>query len=647
MAKPYVDEMARLSETLAWASQTDISALRKAVAVASLGPLVAVGSGGSLSAAHALAFLHRRLTGQLASIATPLEAAGEHLQRTVSTWLLSAGGDNVDILTGFRALVSREARQLAALCGRSDSPLAALARAHPFVDLILHEPPAGRDGFLTTNSLLAFAALLTRAYAEALPGQGSVWEVVYELLAPLAKCDGPVQASWKQATETLWQRSTTVVLYGAGTRIGAIDLESKFTEAAIGNLQLADWRNFAHGRHHWFAKRGETSAILALISREDESLAERTLALIPSDIPIARIPLDGPPIATSLASLVAALCIVGWAGAARGLDPGRPGVPEFGRRLYNLHLTKPHRRSSTGLSKLDAAAITRKAGVPPEALASRGELNTWQTVLQEFRTRLTQATYAGLVLDYDGTIVDTRRRFSGPEPQVVDHLVRLGRAGAHLAIATGRGRSIRRDLKAALPSDLWSQVLVGYYNGAEIALLEDDSAPCRVGVLCEALADLSKALRAQPELAAAADQTDRPRQITLEPRCVLPEDRLWDLAQQVILSTGIDEVTVTRSSHSIDIVPKGTSKRSVLDRLRATAGPRPFLTIGDRGRWPGNDYDLLQEPCALSVDEVSVDPVTCWNLGSPGQRGVQVLLEYLQQLQAGPGGMHYGKPSRA
>jgi hypothetical protein len=48
----------------------------------------------------------------------------------------------------------------------------------------------------------------------------------------------------------MWERRTTVVLHGPATRVGAIDLESKFTEAALGNLQVADWRNFAHGRHH-------------------------------------------------------------------------------------------------------------------------------------------------------------------------------------------------------------------------------------------------------------------------------------------------------------------------------------------------------------------------------------------------------------
>ena len=57
-----------------------------------------------------------------------------------------------------------------------------------------------------------------------------------------------------------------------------------------------------------------------------------------------------------------------------------------------------------------------------------------------------------------------------------------------------------------------------------------------------------------------------------------------------------------------------------------------MLIVGDRGRWPGNDYELLREPYSLGVDEVSVDPSTCWNLASPGQRGPSVTLEYLKAL---------------
>ena len=165
MAKPYTVEMSKLAETFAWAMASDIEPLRKAVKTASLSSLLAIGSGGSLTAAHALASLHQRCTGHLATVATPLEAIGEPLASSVAIWLLSAGGSNVDILSAFRALVAREPRQLGILCGRSDSPLANAARNHGFTDLLLYEPRTGKDGFLATNSLLAFVTLLTRAYA--------------------------------------------------------------------------------------------------------------------------------------------------------------------------------------------------------------------------------------------------------------------------------------------------------------------------------------------------------------------------------------------------------------------------------------------------------------------------------------------------
>jgi hypothetical protein len=97
---------------------------------------------------------------------------------------------------------------------------------------------------------------------------------------------------------------------------------------------------------------------------------------------------------------------------------------------------------------------------------------------------------------------------------------------------------------------------------------------------------------------------------------------------------GARDLCVTRSSHSIDIVPKGVSKLNVVSRLRGEVGDAPLLTIGDRGRWPGNDYALLREPFSLGVDEISVDPITCWNLALPGQRGPAATLEYLKALDA-------------
>ena len=438
MAWRYAREMTELAKTFAWAATIDIQPLRQAVRNAGHSPLRAIGSGGSLTGAHALASLHQRYTGRLATATTPLGAVDEPLDSTAATWLLSASGSNSDIVAAARTLIPREPRQFAVLCGREASPLAKLCRQHPFVDLLLHPPPSGKDGFLATNSLLGFTVLLTRSYAAEF-GSDTDWKDAVDCLEPLLSDSAAASVAWEAATAPLWTRSTTLVLHGPSTRIGAIDLESKFTEAAIGHLQFADYRNFAHGRHHWLAKRSDTTGVLAFITDADRALAERTLDLIPTDVLQARIAFDGGPITTAIASLLAALRITGWAGIARGIDPGRPGVPEFGRKLYRLSL--PRRSTTTSLPKLtcrDAAAITRKAGADPAGLASRGELGRWREALADFKSRLRNARFGGIVLDYDGTVVDTRHRFKPAGAQMAAALTRLAKTGAPCCVRNGK-----------------------------------------------------------------------------------------------------------------------------------------------------------------------------------------------------------------
>ena len=250
-----------------------------------------------------------------------------------------------------------------------------------------------------------------------------------------------------------------------------------------------------------------------------------------------------------------------------------------------------------------------------------------------FRLRLSTAVFRAIALDYDGTLVDTRHRFDAVTPEISIQLTRMLEAGVKLAIATGRGASVRRDLQAALPKSLWADVTIGYYNGAEIAALGENDAPDGAHEPCQELATLAAALRTQPELAARAIQSDRKFQVTLEGRRGLSEARLWDLAHEILLIQGLRNVIVTRSSHSIDIVPAHVSKAHVLAAVRAQIGGGDVLAVGDRGRWPGNDYALLREPFALSVDEISIDAGTCWNLAQPGQRGLNVMLEYFDALE--------------
>lgn len=631
--------MEKLAATFAYVASADIKPLQQAVGAARLSSLRAIGSGGSLTAAHALAGLHQRYTDLLAAVATPLEAVDNPLDAEVATWLLSAGGKNPDIMAAAKTLILREPRHLGVLCGRSDSPLARLCRQHPYVDLLLYPSPAGKDGFLATNSLLGFTALLTRAYAVEF-GSDADWQDTVKHMMPLLR-DAAVTEAWEAAMGRLWTRPTTLVLHGPATRVGAIDLESKFTEAALGHLQLADYRNFAHGRHHWLAKRSESSAVLAFVTSADSVLAERTLDLLPRHVPRACIVFDGGPSAVALASVLAALRITGWAGYARSIDPGRPSIPNFGRKLYNLKLPRsPNVTESPRLSPRAVAAIARKAGVAHSGLSALTDLGRWREALDAFLARLRGANFAAIVLDYDGTMVDTRQRSEPVEPELAGELARIATAGIHIGIATGRGESVRRDLQECLPDDLWRRVLVGYYNGAELARLDDDSAPDGTVGVCAALRPLADALHRQPEIAEFACMEERSSQITLE-ATGMRKRRLWELALQVVLKTGIPRVTVTRSGHSVDIVAPGVSKLSVVRQLRETVGDEPVLVIGDRGRWPGNDHDLLSQPFALGVDEISGNPATCWHLGKPGQRGPTVAFDYLSALTARDGRLKF------
>jgi hydroxymethylpyrimidine pyrophosphatase-like HAD family hydrolase/fructoselysine-6-P-deglycase FrlB-like protein len=633
MAKPYALEISKLPQTLRWAGEADVGVLAKAVKCAGLSPLVAVGSGGSLSAAHALVFFHQCLTGHVARVSTPLELAAGPVDIRSAIWLLSAGGGNVDIQSAFKAAVHAEPRQLSILCGKPKSALVQLAAQHPYVDVALHEPPAGKDGFLATNSLLGFVVLLSRAYLEIFNGEKEAWKGINSVLQPLTSSTNEVVVRAKKEAAPLWERPTTVVLHGTASSVGAIDLESKFTEAAIGNLQIADYRNFAHGRHHWLAKHGKSSGVVAFLTPNDKTLAQKTLAHIPKEIPQLRIELSGGPEANQIASLLWALHVTGWAGEARGIDPGQPGVPDFGRKLYHLTLPKTPKVLSSGkLATGDEAAVIRKVGGRMQSIATSNSLSRWLAALNDFRAKLYSATFGAVVLDYDGTIVETRDRFDPPKKAMVEAIERLLRGGVSIGIATGRGASVRRDLQASLARKYWKQVLVGYYNGAEIAALADDASPDGTDKCCDALRSLAKALSEHPELAQIATQTDRKYQITIEPQRPVAENRLWDLVHEVILATDNVGHMVTRSSHSIDVVARGISKRAVIEAISPSTGSKAVLAIGDRGRWPGNDYELLRWPYALSVDEVSVDPETCWNLGQSGQRGPATTIAYLNSL---------------
>lgn len=630
LGKPFASELDAVADTYEWAASADVTHLADAIASIGTSPLVAIGSGGSLTAADFAARLHESYTGAVSVASTPMGVAGSQaLRRGAAGLLVSAGGRNPDVLNAARWMIRREARALVVLCGDKASPLASLAAKYPWTEFVPFSLPSRKDGFLATNSLVAFITLLGRAYASAFGRDRpnpfpQTWADLVANRAPQPTCN------------RVTSRRYLLGLFGPSLRCAALDLESKCSEAGLAGVQLADYRNFAHGRHHWIATQGDDTAIIAFISDADRDVALRTLKCIPRDVPVAIVDVGACDATAQLLAVTRVFGIVQALGTSRGIDPGRPHVPEYGRRLYNLRIPSlaPDLRDSAA-SRVDCA-LARKKRVYAGGAAKTHPDDVWQTALANFVGRMESTSFRAVALDYDGTICSRRDRLRGIPPRIASELQRLLDGGIRLGIATGRGKSVAAALRESLNKRTWSRVLVGYYNGGAVVPLNED-LPADVLVPSSFTSDLSTRL-VQAGIGRIAEIETRHPQVMIRAFTPALAEAAFLIAQDVVAAAGIPGAVVARSSHSLDVLAPGVSKRSLVAKLSPDA---TALCIGDAGLWPGNDAIFLHGPASLSVDEVSPDPHSCWNLCAPGVRGPDGTLQYLSSMSVRDGVAHW------
>jgi hydroxymethylpyrimidine pyrophosphatase-like HAD family hydrolase/fructoselysine-6-P-deglycase FrlB-like protein len=613
MGRPYKSELQKLPRTYLWALSLEYAALKERINELASYPLVAIGSGGSQSTATLVADLHQTKFGQVARADTPLGAwSYAKILKRSAFFIVSAGGKNPDILGIAKTVVESEPASLVAVCATRNSPLARIVRGFSRGFCFDFDLPSGKDGFLATNSLLALSVSALRGYGfDDLPHS---FETAPQQAGRIGK-----ERQLHQHSNLLNVRHL-IALHGAQSKSAAFDLESKLVEAGLVSVLLADYRNFAHGRHHWLAKNHD-SAVVALASKEETLLAERTLELLPRSIPSLLIASPASAYASWVGLQSAVFDLVGKFGDARKIDPGRPGVPEFGRRIYHLNAFR-HSKAD-----LKSTAIARKK-------KARGQTDTeylrqldfaFLKVCEKYR----KAKFHGLILDYDGTVCDHVDRFGTIPSAMSEALNRIVKAGFLLGIATGRGKSVRQALQAVISKSLWQRVEIGYYNGGVIAGLGDDTQPM---TNCSIAPQLQTAIDALDEFTQYPFELSiRPQQITVEARVTMAIQELWSRVAQRLEEAGVSGVKVVASTRSVDVVAEGTSKLALVHSLGEARPNSTFLCIGDRPCWPGNDAHLLSQEFSLSVDEVDGSPSSAWNLAPAGVLGAAALQFYLSK----------------
>jgi fructoselysine-6-P-deglycase FrlB-like protein len=638
MGKPYESEIANLPKTVSWALAFDVEPLASLIREASGRHLTATGSGGSLSAATLAAQFHQVLGIGFSASITPLETTSLRGSFAGSIFLLvSAGGANSDILTAFKYVAEREPYRLIALTGRLGTPLGELVKEYPVSDCIELDLPSKKDGFLATNSLAAFSVVLARAYSAAMHKDGAKFSSLRRVVESEANWSSHL-AELDRVTANLWERDNLVVLHPPAAKAGAVDIESKFTESALGTVHTADYRHFAHGRHHWLAKRGDTTAVLAFVTPEYRGLAEKTLACLPSGIPVSQVHLDQHPLEAGVAAVITSIILAGLAGKQRGIDPGRPGVPAFGRKIYHLRWKSPWLNRSPAEEIVSAGCRRKWRAAGFQIDPSPNEIRLWKMDCERFVTLLHELRLKAVVFDYDGTMVCSNRRFDPLPTEIAAYLIRLLGCGVVLGVASGRGKSLRQALQAALPGSLWDRVVLGYYSGGQTGLLADDSLPRTLPMEPE-LVEIQRQITSSRRLAKRVDLDPRNGQLSIVPKLGLRVDDLWNLVAELLGGAASSQFRVVRSCHSVDILAVNISKSAVAKQVcrLISAQTEEILRIGDQGRWPGNDHELLAKFPSLSVDEVSSNRCTCWNLAAPGQTGPNALRSYFGVMRIGKG----------
>lgn len=625
MGKPYREELQKLGRTTEEAYAFPIERLKRAVEDSAGHGLVIVASGGSQTPAQYLAELHQEALGHPCRVVTPLIFQSNTSYARGCVWLLSASGRNHDILQACEHAISAGARSITALIGAEDTPLQRMLIGYGASRTVAFTLSAGGDGFLATNSLWASCLLLERAYQT---GFGDRTEVSIEEVTHLL--------DWaKTAIERLPEWGGDVVGIGdPETMLGLADLEMRATEAALANVWVSDLRNLGHGRHYWFADKGMKTAALCFATPPYLSLADQTVALIrnASQAWCIEVPFVGSK--ARLASIAASMFVAQRMGERIHRDPGRPGVPAFGEQIYKLTVpTRPQHAAASDDEQIVMAKLGRHAPSLSEA-----ELASWLDRLQGYRIQLGAADIPSVVFDFDGTLIESSRRYEPLEPYIVHELRRLLAAEVHIGIATGRGGSCGEELRKQLPQDLWDRVLIGYYNGAVIQPLSgpEPTAAEPDAVILEARRRIERYVL-RPGRGRCRVYAKQCSVSLLDGRSLSEAWCEVAAALQDLVDAG--QLMVWQSSHSIDIVSAGVSKRNVISAIAAQANclPEDVLCIGDRGRWPGNDFELLQMPLSLSADQCSSAEDRCWNLAGTSRRQVAATCYQLKLFQASKG----------
>jgi hydroxymethylpyrimidine pyrophosphatase-like HAD family hydrolase len=619
-----------LRNTLVLGLSSEIHALSDALSTGVSELAIAVGSGGSAISAEYLRVCRNTLGSSPTLVQTPMEFVfGSEALVSAQIFLFSAGGNNPDIVAAFEASTQRCAHAIHVVTNSAAGELA--ERCIASRRAVLHVLPVAdpKDGFLATHSLASAICSLLAAS-----------DLISNRAGRAALSDKFLRAAdeilSKQARGALTERFASLhpndtILLLNDPRLAPVGLfiETSVWEAGLCGIQRTDHRNFAHGRHVWLERRPAEAMLISLTGFESRAIWEAIDRSVPPSIRRLAIDFGNCGRFENALGVLRALTVVEALGRATSIDPGKPGAGPFASNIYESPSLKDLSE------RLPAAVRHKRASMLCDDDLEVGKADLTQN-LAALKTRFSSGRFAGVVLDYDGTIVSDEERYNLPSAAIIAELKRLLDERVPIAIATGRGGSVGEKLREALPPKYHAGILVGYYNGAYIRTLDIDirtDPPLPHPTITNLLAWLDRNLDLVKD---SCGVRRGPVQLTLELSALT---NVSEFRRRFSSELGpAAGAQISQSAHTVDITPTEACKTSVVRALAQLAGAsaEAILCIGDSGGPLGNDYVMLGMPFGISVDQVCGRADVGWSFFGLSKTGPQALLHILQSLRRGP-----------
>ena len=616
MGKPFSYELDLIPSTIAFSQSIDSTSIKKYILGHISSSFLIVGSGGSFSVAQVIAMVINNMGG-FAQAITPFELMEfSNSIRKVNVLFFSAGGGNPDILSAYSFCKRMEANSTFIFCLTKQSKLVQLA-VEKFYDNNYFECnlPSGKDGFLAVNSTILAVALLRQILGCFTPFV-SFPSLPYEI-------------------DECIHEEAIIALGGRWTLPAVSDFESKCTEAGLISVMPADLRNFAHGRHHWLAKHSATS-VICFVSKDEFELAKKTIKILPDYIHTCIVLTEKTGIEATNDMLLFIFQIIQKLGELKEIDPGKPGVPRFGSQIYRLNYRLSVEAEQKGL--IEKSVVTRMAK-RKHTVNCFTDYRSIEHAAINYLKKLASTYFKALVLDYDNTVILDNCTDDESYHACMNYINSFLQNGIGICFASGRGKSIRKQLLQVIPPDYFDKLYVSYYNGAFTLPLSAELPPVTDSIAPSLLKAREYISMYYPQR--TSSETLRNECLTYE-GSVTEIESIYRITLSAILHGKLSEIRIARSDHSVDIIPQHISKRNALEFMRNIYG-NEILCIGDAGNELGNDFELLDSEYSISSDCVSASLESCWNIASLGLNGPAATREYLGKLSLLKKGLRFSK----